>query len=79
MGTRLDLLGGFDGFLKGFQLAQHLFEPFFISFFFGNGQLFGYLVVKLFDFGFKNRNEIFHSLTPGFSRDQRRQPLLAAF
>lgn len=63
MWTGLDLLGRLDGFLETFDLIKHLLRRFLFLFFLGNRKLLDNLVTKLFDFGFKDGNEVFHDVT----------------
>ena len=63
MGTDFDLFCGSNRFLHAFDFSQHLLKALLIPFLFGNRQLFSHLVIKLFDFGFKDRDEIFHRIT----------------
>ena len=62
MRTDFDMFRGFNGFLDSFDLFKHLFEALFISVFLGNRKLLDYLVVKIFDLCFKNRDVIFHNI-----------------
>ena len=49
--------------LETFDLIKHLFETLLVSVLLGNRKLLDNLVTKLFDFGFKDGNEVFHDVT----------------
>lgn len=63
MRTGFDVFRGFNSFFNSFDLFKHLFKALFISVFLWNRKLLDYLVIKIFDFCFKNRDVIFHNIT----------------